>query len=112
MRSVSPPHHLLGGACGVHIQTVHILDARVANRGSDRCDAGGVRRGWCAEGALVEQDESPDAMASGQEARAMNSPIELETQRLLLRQWKAEDREPFAALNADPIVMEYFPAPL
>lgn len=42
----------------------------------------------------------------------MNAPIELETQRLLLRQWKAEDREPFAVLNADPIVMEYFPAPL
>jgi RimJ/RimL family protein N-acetyltransferase len=42
----------------------------------------------------------------------MNAPIELETQRLLLRQWKAEDREPFAVLNADPVVMEYFPAPL
>ena len=42
----------------------------------------------------------------------MNAPIELETQRLLLRQWKAADREPFAALNADPVVMEYFPAPL
>lgn len=42
----------------------------------------------------------------------MNAPIELETQRVLLRQWKAEDREPFAALNADPVVMTYFPAPL
>jgi RimJ/RimL family protein N-acetyltransferase len=35
----------------------------------------------------------------------MNAPIEFDTQRLLLRQWKAADREPFAALNADPIVM-------
>lgn len=42
----------------------------------------------------------------------MNAPIELETQRLLLRQWQAADREPFAALNADPRVMAYFPAPL
>jgi RimJ/RimL family protein N-acetyltransferase len=42
----------------------------------------------------------------------MNAPIEFETQRLLLGQWKAADREPFAALNADPIVMAHFPAPL
>ena len=42
----------------------------------------------------------------------MNVPIELETQRLLLRQWKAEDRVPFAALNADPVVMTYFPTSL
>ena len=37
---------------------------------------------------------------------------ELRTERLLLRQWRASDREPFAALNADPAVMEHFPAPL
>jgi RimJ/RimL family protein N-acetyltransferase len=30
----------------------------------------------------------------------------------LLRQWRTADRKPFAALNADPVVMEYFPAPL
>ena len=42
----------------------------------------------------------------------MSAPIELETPRLLLRQWRAADREPFAALNADPIVMAHFPAPL
>lgn len=36
--------------------------------------------------------------------------IELETDRLRLRQWLAKDREPFAALNADPRVMEFFPA--
>lgn len=34
--------------------------------------------------------------------------IEFETERL--RQWKAADREPFAAINADPRVMEFFPA--
>ncbi len=42
----------------------------------------------------------------------MSAPIEFETHRLLLRQWRAEDREPFAALNADPVVMEHFPAAL
>jgi RimJ/RimL family protein N-acetyltransferase len=36
----------------------------------------------------------------------------LETKRLLLRQWRDEDFAPFAALNADPEVMRYFPAPL
>lgn len=34
------------------------------------------------------------------------------TERLVLRQWREEDREPFAQLNADPEVMRYFPAPL
>ena len=38
--------------------------------------------------------------------------IEFKTPRLGLRQWRPEDREPFAALNADPKVMEYFPASL
>jgi RimJ/RimL family protein N-acetyltransferase len=37
---------------------------------------------------------------------------ELETQRLRLRQWRPEDLAPFAALNADPAVMEFFPEPL
>lgn len=37
---------------------------------------------------------------------------ELRTRRLLLRQWRESDHEPFAALNADPAVMEHFPGPL
>ena len=36
----------------------------------------------------------------------------LRTDRLLLRRWGDEDLAPFAALNADADVMEYFPAPL
>lgn len=39
----------------------------------------------------------------------MTSLTELETDRLLLRQWKPADRAPFAQLNADPKVMEFFP---
>ncbi len=38
--------------------------------------------------------------------------LELDTPRLLLRQWRPEDRAPFAALNADPDVMRYFPSTL
>ncbi len=36
--------------------------------------------------------------------------IEIETERLRLRQWIESDREPFARLNADPRVMEFFPS--
>jgi RimJ/RimL family protein N-acetyltransferase len=36
--------------------------------------------------------------------------IELETERLYLRQWQSADREPFAVLNSDPRVMEFFPS--
>jgi RimJ/RimL family protein N-acetyltransferase len=36
----------------------------------------------------------------------------LTTPRLRLRPWRDEDLAPFAALNADPRVMQHFPAPL
>ncbi len=36
----------------------------------------------------------------------------LSTQRLLLRPWRDEDLEPFAAMSADPAVMEHFPSTL
>ncbi len=36
--------------------------------------------------------------------------IEFESERLRLRQWRDADRQPFAAMNADPVVMEFFPA--
>ena len=42
----------------------------------------------------------------------MSELIEVETERLRLRQWRLSDREPFAALNADPRVMEFFPSML
>ena len=38
--------------------------------------------------------------------------IAFETERLRLRLWKSSDREPFAMLNSDPRVMEFFPSPL
>jgi RimJ/RimL family protein N-acetyltransferase len=42
----------------------------------------------------------------------MNLPQELCTDRLLLRRWLPEDRVPFASLNADPRVVEFFPGQL
>lgn len=36
----------------------------------------------------------------------------IRTARLVLRRWREDDLAPFAALNADPVVMEHFPAPL
>ncbi len=40
------------------------------------------------------------------------SVVALTTDRLLLRQWEDDDLLPFAALCADPEVMQHFPAPL
>ncbi|MEI9968503.1 MAG: GNAT family N-acetyltransferase [Terracidiphilus sp.] len=34
----------------------------------------------------------------------------LQTERLLLRRWRDSDRLPFQQMNADPRVMEFFPA--
>jgi RimJ/RimL family protein N-acetyltransferase len=38
--------------------------------------------------------------------------MEIETERLILRRWQSSDVEPFVNLNADPRVMEFFPATL
>jgi RimJ/RimL family protein N-acetyltransferase len=54
------------------------------------------------------------------EARATNdvrapsssSSAMIRTARLLLRDWTDADRDPFAAMNADPHVMRYFAAPI
>ncbi|MFC3688030.1 GNAT family N-acetyltransferase [Aquipuribacter hungaricus] len=40
------------------------------------------------------------------------APERRRTQRLLLRGFTDADREPFAALNSDPAVMEHFPSPV
>lgn len=43
---------------------------------------------------------------------SMKLPPTLSTPRLRLRPWRDEDLVPFAAINADPEVMEYFPSVL
>jgi len=44
--------------------------------------------------------------------RELTEPLQLETPRLTLRRWQESDREPFAQMNADPVVMHYFEAPM
>jgi RimJ/RimL family protein N-acetyltransferase len=39
-------------------------------------------------------------------------PGELRSGRLMLRRWRQTDRAPFAVMNADPVVMEYYPSTL
>lgn len=63
-----------------------------------------AQRQRSAERCVVHhQDRAPEQMAE---------LIEFDTNRLRLRQWCDADREPFAVLNADPKVMEFYPAPL
>lgn len=53
--------------------------------------------------------------ASRSEPRSGSAPTsahELTTRRLRLRRWREEDLQPFSEMNADPEVMEFFPAPL
>lgn len=38
--------------------------------------------------------------------------FELRTERLVIRTWRQADRDPFAEMNADPQVMEFFPSVL
>lgn len=42
----------------------------------------------------------------------MPEPATLTTERLILRQWRDDDLAPYAAINADPRVMEHYPATL
>lgn len=42
----------------------------------------------------------------------MNRLDERGTERLIMRRWTAADREPFAAMNADPAVTRFLPAPI
>lgn len=44
--------------------------------------------------------------------RGMPEVVVLKTERVVLRDWREEDLAPFAALNADPVVMAHFPSVL
>jgi RimJ/RimL family protein N-acetyltransferase len=46
------------------------------------------------------------------ENEELTQPLQLETPRLLLCRWREADRTPFAQMNADPVVMRYFAAPM
>lgn len=55
---------------------------------------------------------TPTGSATDADTIVFASAPQLETPRLSLRGWDRADLEPFAAINADPSVMRYFPAPL
>jgi RimJ/RimL family protein N-acetyltransferase len=61
---------------------------------------------------LPSSEGSAVGSSSFVEGVTIAAVTELRTPRLVLRQWTESDREPFAALNADPEVMQYFPAVL
>lgn len=42
----------------------------------------------------------------------LNTPVTLDTPRLILRPWRTEDLAPFSALNADAEAMRHFPSTL
>lgn len=52
------------------------------------------------------------SLGSSKDGQQMKPVIEVETERLWLRQWVPADKAPFAALNADPRVMAFFPSVL
>ncbi len=54
----------------------------------------------------------PPSGATGLLITRCSGTQNVRTERLLLRRWRDEDRRPFAALNADPEVMEYLPGTL
>jgi RimJ/RimL family protein N-acetyltransferase len=72
--------------------------------------------GICPARASVFRRDAKDRLSfeleSAVPAVVNEDELHLETERLLLRRPRAADRAPFATMNADPRVMEYFPAPL
>jgi RimJ/RimL family protein N-acetyltransferase len=58
---------------------------------------------------VVNDAPRPPLVAPGR-ALITSFPV-LTTERLRMRAWRDEDIAPFAALNADPRVMEFFPEP-
>ena len=72
------------------------------------------RRRWprSRERAAPRRTSRPGCARARASVAAVTEVPEIRTRRLLLRRWREDDREPFAAMNADPEVTRYFPAPL
>jgi ribosomal-protein-alanine N-acetyltransferase len=64
------------------------------------------------EGHALRSPEAARGVLSDDSDALVTETLELRTGRLLLRRWRPADRPPFAALNADPEVMRYFPSAL
>ena len=74
----------------------------------------GIRLGvWGAGSSAISQAVAGVAKVSSILGRDAHPSWEMvATKRLLLRRWRSADRLPFAAMNADPEVMEFFPRTL
>ena len=59
---------------------------------------------------MSNQTEQSAHEASNPDATHLCRPVELRTPRLLLRQWKDDDLEAWATMNADPAVRRFFPS--
>ena len=85
-----------GAAYQIEIDFIGARDGHVYVVGS--IDDGGLRAFLPIARSFIKSADGPFV---GEEIRSS---------RLCLRHWLSSDREPFAALNADPRVMRYFPA--
>jgi riboflavin kinase/FMN adenylyltransferase len=100
---------------GVNAPNLGGSSARLRGRPLRRAALGGAGR-LSAAGAKVRRAagaDRADARGRGRDARAAarrgpGLSAVLETERLILRRWRASDQAPFAALNADPAVMRHF----
>jgi RimJ/RimL family protein N-acetyltransferase len=72
--------------------------------------------GWRPDGATRVVRRADVELQDVRYARDLESTVipvpEVRSARLRLRLWRDDDRAPFAALNADPRVMEFFPSTL
>lgn len=69
-------------------------------------------RDFCIESGPRSLSKAPEAAVPKLRQTRLMDHFELPTERLLLRRWKPSDRAPFAELNTDPSVMEFFPSTL
>ena len=58
---------------------------------------------------MIDKFDSKDAKKSDFKNQNLKHEQHIKTKRLILRNWQEPEFEPFAALNADPRVREFFP---
>jgi len=61
---------------------------------------------------VLAKDTMSSTFAMIFENEELTQTLQFETPRLTLRRWQEIDRAPFAEMNADPVVMHYFAAPM
>jgi len=118
--SVVPWRQRLGHATralGLMRERVHAEGLRYADITCDEDNVASRKVIEANGGCAIARFRKPESWGGKPSLRyrmytAKPRPVVLETARLRLRQGRDEDAEPFAAMNADPRVMEHFVAPL